>query len=105
MSTALRPCLVALGALVLLGCQGAKSTGPHSKLVVDGAPLDAAVLIDEQPIGSLSMVRARGVALPPGQHRLTVQADGYFPADLLVDVDRSGGVVRRTVRLVAVPEP
>lgn len=102
MSTALRSALVSLG---LLACHGAQHVGPHSKLVLDGAPVAAAVLVDEQPVGSLAVVRERGIALPPGQHRLTVQADGYFPADLLIEVDKSGGVIKRTVRLVAVPEP
>ncbi len=96
---------LALLALALAACRGATSLGPHSKLVVDGTPLDATVLVDEQPIGSLAVVHERGVALPPGQHRLTVQADGYFPADLLVGVDKGGGLLRRTVHLVALPEP
>lgn len=92
-------------ALMLIACRGSEHTGPRSKLTVSGTPTDAAVLVDEQPIGTLAVVEKRGVALPPGQHRVTVQADGYFPADLLVDVDKSGGVIRRDVKLVPLPEP
>lgn len=97
--------VVLLLALALAACRGAASTGPRSKLTVTGTPSDAAVLIDEQPIGSLAVVSKRGVSLPPGQHRLTVQADGYFPADLLIEVDRSGGVLQRSVKLTALPDP
>ena len=97
--------LLCTASLGLAACKGAASTGPRSKLALDGTPSEASVLIDEQPIGSLAVVQKHGVSLPPGQHRLTVQADGYFPADLLIDVDRSGGVVRRTVKLTALPEP
>lgn len=97
--------LVGVLAFALCACHGAKSTGPRSKLTLSGTPPEAAVLIDEQPIGTLAMVQKLGVALPPGQHRLTVQADGYFPADLLVDVDAHGGVIRRSIQLTALPEP
>ena len=94
-----------LCCLALVACHPAASSGPRSKLVLDGTPTDASVIVDEQPIGSLAMVHARGVALPPGQHRLTVQADGYFPADVLVEVGKGGGVLRQSVQLTPVPEP
>ena len=88
-----------------VACRPAASTGPRTKLVVEGSPATAAVLVDEQPLGTLAMVARRGVALPPGQHRLTVQADGYFPADVLVEIGRGGGVQRQVVRLTTLPEP
>jgi hypothetical protein len=48
------------------------------------SPRDAAVLIDEEYIGPLGYVSARGVRLPIGKHRITVQKEGYFPWDRLV---------------------
>jgi hypothetical protein len=51
-------------------------------------PRDASVLIDEQYIGPLSYVAAHGVRLPVGTHRITVQKQGYFPWDRLVEADR-----------------
>jgi hypothetical protein len=32
-------------------------------------------------------VAARGVALPPGRHRITVEKVGYFPWDALVEAN------------------
>ena len=55
----------------------------HSKQ----SPGDAAVLIDEEYIGPLGYVSARGVRLPIGKHRITVEKPGYFPWDRLVEAD------------------
>lgn len=90
---------------LLTACAGPKHEGPRSKLRLSGSPAAATVLIDEQPLGTLAEVGKLGVALPPGQHRLTVQADGYFPADVLLEVDDRGGVLEQKVELVALPEP
>ncbi|MFO7181875.1 MAG: PEGA domain-containing protein [Pseudomonadota bacterium] len=53
-----------------------------------GAPRDAGVWIDEEYIGPLSYVAARGVRLPVGKHRITVRKAGYFPWDRMVEADR-----------------
>ena len=49
------------------------------------SPSDAAVTIDEEYIGPLGYVAARGVRLPAGKHRITVEKHGYFPWDRLVE--------------------
>ncbi|MEP7051099.1 MAG: PEGA domain-containing protein [Pseudomonadota bacterium] len=49
------------------------------------SPRDAAVTIDEEYIGALGYVAARGVRLPSGKHRITVEKPGYFPWDRLVE--------------------
>lgn len=51
-------------------------------------PRDAGVWIDEEFIGPLSYVAAYGVRLPVGEHRITVQRQGYFPWDRIVVADR-----------------
>jgi hypothetical protein len=51
-------------------------------------PADASVTIDEEYIGPLGYVAARGVRLPVGQHRISVEKEGYFPWDQLVEADR-----------------
>lgn len=51
-------------------------------------PRDAAVFIDEQYVGRLGFVIQRGVRLPVGEHRITVQKEGYFPWDEIVVADR-----------------
>ncbi|MCC6216862.1 MAG: PEGA domain-containing protein [Polyangiaceae bacterium] len=66
------------------------------------APGDAAVYIDEQYVGPLAYVAARGVRLPVGQHRITVERPGYFPWDRIVEADRAP--VRLRVVLVPVPD-
>ena len=53
-----------------------------------GTPKDAGVWIDEEFIGPLTYVVAYGVRLPIGEHRITVQKEGYFPWDRLVVADR-----------------
>jgi PEGA domain len=52
------------------------------------SPGDAAVMIDEEYIGPLGYVSARGVRLPIGKHRISIEKPGYFPWDRLVEADR-----------------
>jgi hypothetical protein len=49
------------------------------------SPRDAAVTIDEEYIGPLGYVAARGVRLPVGKHRISIEKPGYFPWDRLVE--------------------
>jgi len=65
-------------------------------------PNDASVTIDEEYIGPLYYVAARGVRLPLGQHRITVEKEGYFPWDRLVEADREP--ISLDVRLVRIPD-
>ena len=94
--------LLALTALAA-SCGGAQA--PAAKLIsyrLIGEPAKATVTIDDQPIGPLEMVARRGIALPAGAHRITVEAPGYLPWDRLVDA--STGPVKLEVKLVPVPE-
>ena len=88
--------------LFLLACAG----GPAKtvSLRMAGTPPDARVTIDDIPIGSLGLIVAHGVALPPGQHRITVEAPGYFPSDQLVEAKEGQGLIRVQVALVPIPE-
>ena len=65
-------------------------------------PGNASVSIDEQYIGPLHIVGARGVRLPIGTHRITVEKDGYFPYDQLVTSDRDD--IELVVKLERVPD-
>jgi hypothetical protein len=98
-----------LGALLLaaasdVGCtQGAGKAAVNLSLrFARPSPRDASVIIDEEYIGPLWMVAARGVRLPVGEHRITVQKEGFFPWDKLVIADRQPIVL--DVTLVAVPD-
>ena len=69
-----------------------------------GTPGDAVVIIDDQALGTLELVTAHGVALPPGVHHVTVKADGYFPWDPEVEAKRGRPPIELEVALMPVPD-
>ncbi|HEV3191250.1 MAG TPA: PEGA domain-containing protein [Polyangiaceae bacterium] len=77
---------------------------PTISLRLGGAPAEATVTIDEQPIGTLDFVAAHGVALPPGMHHITVQARGYFPWDREVQARPGSPPIHLTATLEPVPD-
>jgi len=99
--------LLAVFAVFLstIACERAEvPTVPTISLRLDGAPPDATVTIDDEPVGTLDFVAAHGVALPPGVHRLTVQARGYFPWDREVQARPGSPPIRLTATLEPVPD-
>jgi hypothetical protein len=93
-------------ALVFL-VSGCEVSLPHAKtptvsLRMQGAPPEASVTIDDEYVGPLSVVMARGVALPVGSHRISVEEEGYFPWDKIVEAKKE--LVRLDVRLVPIPD-
>ncbi|WP_394829084.1 PEGA domain-containing protein [Pendulispora albinea] len=92
-----------LAAAGVGGCAG--GTPPRTvSLRMHGQPETATVTVDEQWIGNLARVTRYGVALPPGRHRITVEAPGHFPWDRLVDVKEGDPPVQLDVALVAIPD-
>ena len=77
---------------------------PTISLRMGGTPPDAAVIIDDESIGQLDFVAARGVALPPGLHHLTVKASGYFPWDKEVTAQPGSPPIHLVVALTRVPD-
>jgi hypothetical protein len=69
-----------------------------------GTPADAVVIIDEEAVGTLELVQARGVALPVGVHHVTVKAQGYFPWDHELKADEGQAPIRLDVALTPVPD-
>jgi hypothetical protein len=65
-------------------------------------PGDADVYIDEELIGPLAYVAARGVRLPEGEHRITIVRSGYFPWDRIVRSDREP--IHLQVQLQKIPD-
>ena len=63
---------------------------------------DATVTVDDQLIGSLKYVSTRGIALPPGKHRVTVERAGYFPWDRLVEATEQPVIL--DVQMVPIPD-
>ncbi len=66
------------------------------------SPRDAAVTIDEEYIGPLGYVAARGVRLPAGKHRISVEKPGYFPWDHLVEAGHDA--IHLDVSLEPIPD-
>ena len=98
---------LALGLLLMLSltsCEGAAGR-PAVSLSLERAkqsPGDAAVTIDEEYIGPLGYVAARGVRLPAGKHRISVEKSGYFPWDRLVEADQNP--IQLQVDLTPIPD-
>ena len=61
-----------------------KAAARTVSLRVKGNVADASVTVDDQYLGALAFVASRGVALPPGPHRVSVEKRGYFPWDKVV---------------------
>jgi len=97
--------LVTSAGATFIAC--APSLPPTTSLRVlpaAGAPPTARVTIDDEPVGSLKTVADRGVALPPGKHRVTIEAEGYLPWDAEVDAGEGGGLVKLDIVLVKIPD-
>jgi len=90
--------------LSLTSCQGAAGRPAVSLSIERSAksPRDAAVTIDEEYIGPLGYVAARGVRLPAGKHRISVEKPGYFPWDRLVEA--STAPIQLSVELEPIPD-
>ncbi len=92
-------------ALLLTACAPSKPPTTSLRLVpTAGAPGRARVTIDDQPLGSLDFIVKRGAALPPGKHRLTIEAEGYLPYDTEIDAGENGGLIKLDIRLVKKPD-
>lgn len=93
--------------LIVLGLAACAGTRPSPKTVslrVQGNVPSARVTIDDQPIGPLGYVARRGVALPPGEHRITVEKTGYFPWDELVVAKEGQEPIELDIELVPIPD-
>ncbi len=98
----MRLSLLALASLALAGC--AAGTPVTTSLRMAGNPGDASVTIDERYLGALAYVARRGVALPPGKHRITVEKTGFFPWDKLVEAREGDPPIKLDVALVKIPD-
>ena len=92
-------------ALALGACRPAVAPAPPTvSLRMQGTPPEATVVIDDEAVGTLELVTARGVALPVGLHYVTVRAEGYFPWDRRIEAKLGAGPVRLEVALTRVPD-
>jgi hypothetical protein len=96
---------LAVGLLVsmgLLGCAGAQR-GPRydSQLRVVAEPPGAAVSVNERFVGAARVLDKRPAQLTAGKKRVTIEAPGYFPHDL--EVELSPGVTTVNAKLRPIP--
>ena len=77
---------------------------PTVSLRVSGNVRDAHVTIDDQYLGAFAYVAKKGVALPPGQHRITVEKAGYFAWDKVVVANEGDPPIKLDVILVEIPD-
>ena len=92
-----------LPLLFVLACGPAREPKTVSLRMI-GTPPNASVTIDDQFVGALAVVQARGGALPPGPHRISVEAAGFFPQDQIVEAKEGAGPMRVEVKLTPVPD-
>lgn len=105
LSTARRALTSLAFGLVLVASAGCFREAPMTtSLRMRGTPPDARVTVDDQHLGALAFVARRGVALPPGRHRISVEKPGYFPYDRVVEVDEGDPPVQLDVKLEPIPD-
>ncbi|MDB4974430.1 MAG: hypothetical protein JWN48_2771 [Myxococcaceae bacterium] len=94
--------LALLLALLGVGCAARQTPNTKTaalKTVVE--PPTALVQVDEHFVGAARVLATRPAPLEPGKHRVTVEAPGYFPHDL--EVDLVPGVTTLELKLRATP--
>ena len=74
-------------ALPLLLATVACGAPPSVMLRLSGTPGDALVTVNDRYIDKLGRVSQRGIKLPPGSYRLTVEQVGFFPHDEIVEIE------------------
>jgi len=93
------------GACVCLVATACAPSRPATvSLRVSGNVRDAHVTIDDQYLGAFAFVAKKGVALPPGPHRITVEKTGYFAWDKVVVANEGDPPIKLDVILVEIPD-
>ena len=90
---------LALGSLGCAARQHPNTKTAGLRTVVE--PPGAIVQVDEHFVGAARVLDKRPAPLEPGKHRVTVEAPGYFPHDL--EVDLAPGVTTVNLKLRKTP--
>jgi hypothetical protein len=95
----------ALSFMALLCAVSAQACTQEAQVMVrfQGEPGGALVYIEDRYIGRLEQLAARGIKMPAGEYRVTVEEVGYFPHDELVVV-RPGRAPKVKIRLTPIPD-
>jgi hypothetical protein len=70
-------------------------------LRVVAVPETAVVQVDEQFVGAARVLARQPARLTPGKRRVTIEAPGYFPHDL--EIELAPGVTSIEIKLRPVP--
>jgi hypothetical protein len=93
---------LALALTVAAACAGSQhGAQPTAELRVVAVPDSAVVQVNEQFVGSARVLEKRPARFPPGKKRVTVEAPGYFPHDL--EVELAKGVTTVEIKLRPIP--
>ena len=92
-----------LATMAMVGC-GPPAAPMTVSMKIEGGPSNASVTVDDIFVGTLDVVSRRGVALPPGTHRVSVEAPGHLPWDKLVEAKEGDQPVHLDVQLVPIPD-
>ena len=103
---------LALAVVLILAAsavQGCANFGLHPAATLklkrqSTTPKDASVTIDETYIGPLAYVAASGVRLRAGEHRISVEKEGYFPFDEIVEIVGDEETIHLNVELIPIPD-
>ena len=82
------------------GCRATPQPTPAGLRILADPP-DARVYIDDRFVASAQLLSRRAHTLPPGAHRVTVSAPGYFPHDLQTDLP--AGLSTLKIKLRPIP--
>jgi hypothetical protein len=94
---------LAVLSFVLPACQLESTLGSKAAyLEVHVEPETARVVVDDESVGSARVVAANPVKLSPGKHYVTIEAKGYFPHDL--ELDLPPGLTKVEVQLRPLPQ-
>ena len=98
----MRSAALLLSLFALSACAGTqKPKGPPAELRVVAEPESAFVQVNERFVGSARVLEKRPAKLSTGLKHVTVEAPGYFPHD--IDVDLPAGVTTMKIKLRPVP--
>ena len=93
-----------LAGLLLLGtadCGAPEVRRERALLEVRVEPREARITVDDRFVATGRVAEAHPIELEPGRHQVTLEAPGYFPHDL--EVDLPAGTTTVEVRLRPVP--
>ena len=102
---AIAPLLALLLLLLVASCGVPRpaGSGPRGTLRFQGTPPDALVEVDGVHLGPMKMLGEQGLLLRPGDHRIIVRFEGYFPKYKIVSIE-DGAVTILEVHLRPIPD-